>query len=89
MFLTCPGQILSIILPHQSFIDKILAFTVDQCMIFHLVELGKKWKLNELQCFNSLPNDNNEINVTEKLKYVLGRVENMMRKGENAGYQHF
>ena len=29
------------------------------------------------------------INVTEKLKFVLGRVENIMGKGENAGYQHF
>ena len=30
-----------------------------------------------------------KINVTEILKYVLGRVENIMRKGKNAGYQHF
>ena len=30
-----------------------------------------------------------KINVTEKLKFVFGRVENIMRKGENAGYQHF
>ena len=30
-----------------------------------------------------------EINVTEKLKFVLGRVENIAGKGENAGYQHF
>ena len=29
------------------------------------------------------------ISVTEKLKFVLGRVENIMGKGENAGYQHF
>ena len=26
-------------------------------------------------------------NVTEKLKVVLGRVENIVGKGENAGYQ--
>ena len=30
-----------------------------------------------------------KINVTEKLKFVLGRVENFVGKGENAGYQHF
>ena len=54
-----------------------------------------------LWVFNSLPNDNfldwsefkqladNEINVTEKLKFLLGRVENIVGKGENAGYQHF
>ena len=30
-----------------------------------------------------------EINVNEKLKFVLGRVEYMVGKGENAGYKHF
>ena len=30
-----------------------------------------------------------EINVTEKLKFLLGRVRNIVGKGENAGYQHF
>ena len=47
--------------------------------------------------FNSLPKDNfldrsklkaladNKINMTQKLKFVLGMVENM-GKGENAGY---
>ena len=51
--------------------------------------------------FNSLPNDkildwsrlkalaDDKINVTEKLKFVLRRVENIVGKGENAGYQHF
>ena len=29
------------------------------------------------------------INMTEKLKFVLERVENMVGTGENAGYQHF
>ena len=27
--------------------------------------------------------------LTEKLKFVLGRVENIVGKGENAGYKHF
>ena len=27
--------------------------------------------------------------VTQKLKFVSGRVENVMGKGENAGHQHF
>ena len=31
----------------------------------------------------------NGLNVTEELKFVLGRVENIVGKGENAGYQHF
>ena len=46
--------------------------------------------------FNSLPNErildwsklkafaDDKINVTEKLKFVLGRVENIVGKGENA-----
>ena len=50
---------------------------------------------------NSLPNNkifdwskskafaDDKINVTEKLKFVLGRVENIEGKWENAGYQHF
>ena len=50
---------------------------------------------------NSLPDDktcdwsklkafaDNKINVAEKLKFVLGRLENIVGKGENAGYQHF
>ena len=30
-----------------------------------------------------------KINVTEKLKFVEGRIENIVGKGENAGFQHF
>ena len=30
-----------------------------------------------------------KINVTQKLKIVSERVENISEKGENAGYQHF
>ena len=30
-----------------------------------------------------------KINAIQKLKLELGRVENIARKGENAGYQHF
>ena len=29
------------------------------------------------------------LNVAENLKFVLQRVENIVGKGENAGYQHF
>ena len=53
------------------------------------------------QHINSLPNDkfldwsevkalaDDKMNVTEKLKFGLGREENIIGKGENAGYQHF
>ena len=48
--------------------------------------------------FNSLPSDkildwsklkafaDDKLNAIEKLKYVLGWVENMVEKGENAGF---
>ena len=51
--------------------------------------------------FNSLPKDkildrsnlkaltDNKTNVIEKLKFILGTIENMVEKGENADYQHF
>ena len=64
-----------------------------------------KWGRLHLQqvstCVNSLPNHkildwsklkayaDDKINVTQKLKFALGRVENIVEKGENAGYQHF
>ena len=50
---------------------------------------------------NFLPNDkilnqskmkdfaDEKVNATEKLNFVLGRVENIVGKGENAAYQHF
>ena len=31
----------------------------------------------------------NKMNGTEKLKFVLGRVENIVVKGENAVFSHF
>ena len=51
--------------------------------------------------FNSLPNKkildwsklkaiaDDIVNVNEKLKFVLRRVENIVGKRENAGYQNF
>ena len=30
-----------------------------------------------------------KINLTQKLKFVFGMVENILGKGENAGNQHF
>ena len=32
---------------------------------------------------------NDKIDVTQKLKFDFGRIENIVGKGENAGYQHF
>ena len=53
------------------------------------------------ESFNCLPNDkildqskfkelaDDKISATKELKFVLGMVENILGKGENAGYQHF
>ena len=30
-----------------------------------------------------------KMNVTEKSKFLFRRLENIVRKGENAGYKHF
>ena len=30
-----------------------------------------------------------KLSLTQKLKFVLGTVENIVGKGENAGFQHF
>ena len=52
-------------------------------------------------CVNSVTNNkildltklkafaDDKINVTQTLKFTLGRVENIVGIGENAGYQHF
>ena len=56
---------------------------------------------HENKQFNSLPYDkfsdwfklkacaDDKINFSKKSKYVLGWVENIVGKGENAGYKHF
>ena len=54
-----------------------------------------------LICVNSIPNDkylvwskfkafaDDKINLNEQQKFILGLVENIVEKGENAGNQHF
>ena len=37
----------------------------------------------------AFPDDKISVKVNEKLKFGLGRVENLVGKGENAGYQYF
>ena len=44
-------------------------------------------KILNLSKFKAFADDN--IILTKKLKFVLGRVENIVGKGKNAGYQHF
>ena len=67
-----------------------------QAFSFRVVKDGIVWER-----INSLPNEkfldwaklkafaDNKINVTEKLKFILARVENFVGKRDNAGFQHF
>ena len=41
----------------------------------------------DLSKFKAFADD--KINVNNKFKFDLGQVENIVGKGENAGYQHF
>ena len=65
--------------------------TKKECM--HFSDLLHQITLYQTTNFWTGPNlkhlQTYKINVTEKLKIVLGREENIMGKGENAGYQHF
>ena len=51
---------------------------------FTLCQTIKFWTGLKLETFAD-----DKIDLNEKLKPVLGRIENIVRKGENAGYQHF
>ena len=44
---------------------------------------------NILGLSKSKASADDKVKVTETLKFDLGRVENIVGKGENAGYQHF
>ena len=69
------------------------------CSIFHFISFLLLCSKRDYT--NSLPNNNildwsklkanadDKIIVTEKFTFVLGRVENIVGKGENAGNQHF
>ena len=66
---------------------------ISQCFLLYIA-------LTLIFCFNSLPHDkildwskfkafaDDKLNATKKLKFVLVRVENIVGKGEDAGYQH-
>ena len=56
----------------------------NQCDSFHALPDDKNLGLPKLKAFA----DNN-LNVTEDIKVVSHRLENIAGKEENAGYQHF
>ena len=44
-------------------------------------------KISDSSRFKAFTDD--KLITTQNLKFVHGRVENIVRKGKNAGYQHF
>ena len=77
------------------------AFVDDKEKLTQKLKWWHAWFNASLRCINSLPNDkildwskfkefaDDKIGMTENLKIVLGRLENIMGKGKNASYQHF
>ena len=57
-------------------------------IIFICCKLSLLSKVNILDLSKLKAYADDKINVTEALKFVLGKVENIVGKGENAGYQH-
>ena len=53
-----------------------------RCICLSLYQTTKKF----LDWFSLKDLAGDKKNVTEKLKFVLGRIENIVGKGENAGY---
>ena len=63
--------------------------------------MQRQLKYSSLRCLNSLPNDkifnvsklkgfaDNKINVAQMLISMFNKIENIVGKEENAGYQHF
>ena len=67
--------------------------------LYQSLAYDKVLDLSNLKALNSLPNNtmlnwsklkaDDKINVNEKLNFGIGRVENIVGKGQNAGYHHF
>ena len=63
-------------------VTSIFSFTHN---VFNSLLYSKKSEdLSKLKAFAE-----DKINVTEKIIFAFGWVENIVGKGENAGYQHF
>ena len=58
-------------------------------MSFHIKGNLTPYQAKKLYWSNLKASVVDKIYVTENVKFVLGRVENIMGKGETAGHQHF
>ena len=54
------------------------------CLVFNFLPNDKFLDWSKFKAF-----DDNKINATLQQMFFLGWVENIVGKGENAGYQHF
>ena len=78
-----------------SWYDDVLRFShqnLEHIFIIHfflltLYQMTKFDKILDWSTLKAFADD--KINETEKLKFILEKVENIVGKGENAGYQHF
>ena len=67
----------------------------------NLVKGGKKWLETDVNVSVTIPNNkvldcpklkvfaDDKLNLAKLIRFALERVENIVGKGENAGYQHF
>ena len=78
------GQLLGLFY-HVFYIQIVNPVCMSRQLIFILTLPDDK--ISALTKFKAFADD--KIIVTQKLKIVLGRVESIVGKGENAGYQHF
>ena len=53
----------------------------------HMINPLPNDKFSDCSKLKAFADDN--LNLAKKLKFVIGRVENIVGKGENAGNQHF
>ena len=51
-------------------------------LLFHSLSNDKILNMTKLEA-------DNKMKVTEKMKFILKMLENIVGKGENGGYQHF
>ena len=90
--------VLTCISPLNGFGEISLCYIIIPLRVLYIVCLLQRHCNYSLTC---LPDDtfldwsklvafvDDKVNETQNLKFVLGRVDNIVGKGENGGYQHF
>ena len=63
------------------------SYIISRISLYFVINSLPNGKILDLTKFKAFADD--KLILTQKLKFVLGRVENIMGKGEIASYQHF